>query len=42
MHETGFVTSREHDIENMHDPGKNHWEVVRCILRYIKGTVDVG
>ena len=26
----------------MHEPGKGHWEVVRWILRYIKGTVDVG
>jgi len=26
----------------MHDPGKDHWEAVRWILRYIKGTVDVG
>ena len=26
----------------MHDPGKGHWEVVRWILRYIKGTVDIG
>jgi len=22
--------------------GKDHWEAVRWILRYIKGTVDVG
>ena len=26
----------------MHDPGRGHWEVVRWILWYIKGTVDVG
>jgi len=26
----------------MHDPGKGHWEAVRWILRYIKGTIDVG
>jgi len=26
----------------MHDSGKSHWEAVRSILRYIKGTVDVG
>jgi len=26
----------------MHDPGKSHCEAVRWILRYIKGTVDVG
>jgi len=25
----------------MHDPDRDHWEVVRWILRYIKGTVDV-
>jgi len=27
---------------HMHDPDKNHWEAVKWILRYIKGTVDVG
>jgi len=27
---------------HMHDPGKGHWEAVRWILRYIKGTIDVG
>ena len=26
----------------MHYPGRGHWEVVRWILRYIKGIVDVG
>ena len=26
----------------MHDPGKGHWEAMRWILRYIKGTIDVG
>jgi len=26
----------------MHDPDKGHWEIVRWILQYIKGTVDVG
>ena len=26
----------------MHDPGRDHWEVVKWILRYIKGTIDVG
>jgi len=26
----------------MHDPGRGHWEAVKWILRYIKGTLDVG
>jgi len=26
----------------MHDPEKGHWEAVKWILQYIKGTVDVG
>jgi len=26
----------------MRDPGKDHWEVVKWVLRYIKGTMDVG
>ena len=26
----------------MHDPGKDHWRVVKWILRYIKGTVNYG
>ena len=26
----------------MHNPGKGHWQVVKCILRYIQKTVDVG
>ena len=26
----------------MHDPNKVHWQVARCILRYILGNVDVG
>ncbi|GJV09848.1 retrotransposon protein, putative, ty1-copia subclass [Tanacetum coccineum] len=24
------------------NPGKNHWEAVKWILKYLKGTVDVG
>ena len=27
---------------HMHDAGKGHWEAVRWILWYIKGTIDVG
>ena len=26
----------------MHDPGKGHWEAVKWVLQYIKGTIDVG
>ncbi|GMP46000.1 hypothetical protein CsSME_00014322 [Camellia sinensis var. sinensis] len=26
----------------MHDPGKNHWQAVKWILRYIHGTVNLG
>jgi len=26
----------------MHDPGKGHWEAVKWILQYIKGTIDIG
>ena len=26
----------------MHDPDRGHWEAVKWISRYIKGTVDVG
>jgi len=25
----------------MHDPEKGHWEAVKRVLQYIKGTVDV-
>ena len=26
----------------MHNPGKDHWQAVKWILRYIHNTVDVG
>ncbi|XP_071939841.1 secreted RxLR effector protein 161-like [Coffea arabica] len=26
----------------MHDPGKEHWQAVKWILRYIQSTVDIG
>ena len=26
----------------MHDPEQGYWEAVKWILRYIKGTIDVG
>ena len=26
----------------MHDPGRGHWEAVKWVPRYIKGTIDVG
>jgi len=25
----------------MHDPGNGHWEAVKWVMRYIKGTIDV-
>ena len=26
----------------MHSPGKGHWQAVKWILRYLRGTLDVG
>ncbi|PKU61139.1 Retrovirus-related Pol polyprotein from transposon TNT 1-94 [Dendrobium catenatum] len=25
----------------MHDPGRSHWQAVKSILTYLKGTIDV-
>ena len=25
----------------IHDPGRGHWEVVKWILQYIRGTIDI-
>ena len=35
-HAVGIVS------RNMHNPGKEHWQAVKWILRYIKKTLDVG
>jgi len=26
----------------MHDPGRSHWEAVKWVLWYIKGSIDIG
>jgi hypothetical protein len=26
----------------MHNPGKEHWNIVECILRYLEGTSSFG
>ena len=35
-HAAGIVS------RDMHNPGKRHWQAVKCILRYIQKTVDVS
>ena len=42
MHEIGLSQAVSMASRYMHDPGKDHWEAVRWILRYIKGTIDVA
>jgi len=42
VHETGLSQAVSMVSRYMHNPSKGHWEAMRWILRYIKGTVDVG
>lgn len=29
-------------IKHMDDPGKEHWQAIKWILCYLKGSLDVG
>nr|GFB15503.1 retrovirus-related Pol polyprotein from transposon TNT 1-94 [Tanacetum cinerariifolium] len=42
---TKFLLKREFDMKDLGylvNPGKNHWEAVKWILKYLRGTANVG